>query len=156
MAGRPRKVVDISTGKIGKKKIVNRQEQEKKIKLPRDRLESEIPEWLNETAKAEFLRIVTDAGEIDLLDNLDLPTLAIYADSYSRYIECAKAMAKDGIVIEDEEGNQKISPFVSIADKAATQIQKCSTKLGLATTDRLKLIVPTKEEVKKNKFDAYF
>ena len=33
MAGRPRKVINISTGKIGKEKIKSRLEQEKKIKI---------------------------------------------------------------------------------------------------------------------------
>lgn len=154
MAGRPRKVVDISTGKIGKTKIKNRQEQEEKIKLKRDQLEKGVPEWLDETAAAEYTRVVAEAGKINLLDNLDLSTLAIYADNYSRYIQCAKEMAKDGIVLKTG-GRLLPSPYVMIADKAAIQIQKCSTKLGLATTDRLRLIVPTKEEVKVNKFDKF-
>ena len=153
MAGRPRKVVDISTGKIGKQKIKNRQEQESKIKLRRDKLEIGAPEWLDEEARTEYSRVVEEAGKINLLDNLDLSTLAIYADNYSRYIKCAKAMATGGIVVD--VGDRLFpSPYVVIADKAATQIQKCSTKLGLATTDRLRLIVPTKEEVKPNKFSA--
>ena len=155
MAGRPRKVVSMSTGKIGKEKIKNRQEQEKNNKLNRDELEVGAPEWLDETAAAEYNRVVKEAGEIDLLDNLDLSTLAIYADNYSRYIKAAKAMAKEGIVVEVEE-RSIVSPYVVIADKAATQIQKCSAKLGLATTDRLKLIVPTKEPEKINKFARFF
>lgn len=38
MAGRPRKVVSISKGKIGKEKIKARLEQEKKIKVGREHL----------------------------------------------------------------------------------------------------------------------
>ena len=155
MARRPRKVVDISTGKIGKQKRKNRQEQEGKIKLQRDKLEAGAPEWLDEDARAEYNRVVEEAGKINLLDNLDLSTLAIYADNYSRYVKCAKAMATGGIVVD--VGDRILpSPYVVIADKAATQIQKCSTKLGLATTDRLRLIVPTKEEVKPSKFAKFF
>ena len=45
-AGRPRKVVSISTGKIGKEKIKARLEQEKKIKVGREHL-AEPPEWLS-------------------------------------------------------------------------------------------------------------
>lgn len=44
------------------------------------------------------------------------------------------------------------SPYVNIADKAAAMIMRCSSKLGLATTDRLKLIIPEKEEKPANKF----
>ena len=154
MAGRPRKVVAMSKGKIGKEARKNRQEQEEKNKLDRDELEKGAPEWLDETAAAEYTRVVKEAGKIDLWDNLDQSTLAIYADNYSRYIQCVKAMSKSGMVLE--VGERIIpSPYMMIADKAATQIQKCSTKLGLATTDRLKLIAPTKEEIRPNKFDKF-
>ena len=44
------------------------------------------------------------------------------------------------------------APYIKIAGEAATQILRCSTKLGLAATDRLKLIVPTEEEKSVNKF----
>jgi len=37
------------------------------------------------------------------------------------------------------------SPYVNVSDKASAKILQCSSKLGLACTDRLKLIVPTKE-----------
>ena len=53
MAGRPRKVVSISTGKIGKEKIKARLEQEKKIKVGREHL-AEPPNWLSKNAKKEF------------------------------------------------------------------------------------------------------
>ena len=149
---RPRKVVDISTGKIGKEKIKNRQEQEENIKLQRDNLERGAPKWLDEIAAAEYNRVVAEAGKIDLFDNLDLSMLAVYADSYSRYRKSAEKIREIGMTIETEKGGEIISPYVVIADKAATQIQKCSAKLGLATTDRLKLIVPTKEPQKKINF----
>ena len=48
-----------------------------------------------------------------------------------------------------------MNPAVNVQVKAAELIAKMSTKLGLATTDRLKLIVPTKEEKKVNKFLKY-
>ena len=71
MAGRPRKVVSISTAKIGKEKIKARLEQEKKIKVGREHL-AEPPEWLSENGKKEFNRVVEEAGHVELLDNLDL------------------------------------------------------------------------------------
>ena len=49
MAGRSRKIIDISSGKIGKEKIKARQEQEKKLKIDRDNLIA--PGWLSKAAK---------------------------------------------------------------------------------------------------------
>lgn len=154
MAGRPRKIVDISTGKISNRERLNRKVQEEKIKIDRAQLESGVPEWLDETAGEEFSRVVTEAKKINLYDNLDLVVLAIYADNYSRYIRAAKAICEHGLTAMSR-GAFTVSPYVEVADKAATQILKCSTKLGLAVTDRLKLIVPTKEEKSVNKFLGY-
>ncbi len=151
MAGRTRKIVDISTGKIGKQEKLNRKVQEEKLKLDREALEEGAPEWLSQKAAEEYNRVVFEAKKINLYDNLDLPILAIYADCYARYVEAAQCLQRHGSIITVGE-KEFVSPFVAIADKLATQILKCSTKLGLSVTDRLKLIVPTKEEKSVNKF----
>lgn len=154
MSGRPRKIIDISTGKIGKQEKLNRKIQEEKIKLDRSQLEGGAPFWLDKTAAEEFNRVVAEAKKINLWDNLDLTVLAIYADNYSRYITAINSIREHGLTATSR-GAFIVSPYVEIMDKAATQILKCSTKLGLAITDRLKLIVPTKEEKKVNKFLGY-
>lgn len=151
---RPRKVVDISTGKIGKQARVARQVAESKIKIDRKQLETGAPSWLCDGAAQEYNRVVREAGKIGLLDNLDMVVLAIYADNYARYVTASIEMRRSGLTVEGKFSDVP-SPYVAIADKAATQIQKCSTKLGLATTDRLKLIVPEKEEKSVNKFLKY-
>ena len=151
---RPRKVVDISTGKIGKQARVARQVAESKIKIDRKQLETGAPSWLCDGAAQEYNRVVREAGKIGLLDNLDMVVLAIYADNNARYVTASIEMRRSGLTVEGKVADVP-SPYVAIADKAATQIQKCSTKLGLATTDRLKLIVPEKEEKSVNKFLKY-
>ena len=151
MAGRPRKVVGISTGKIGKQKRLNRKIQEEKLKLERDQLEKGAPSWLSPLAQEEYIRVVQEAGKVRLLDNLDLAVLAIYADNYDRYVQASSALQEYGLTVESRKGEIP-SPYIKIAGDAAMQIQRCSTKLGLAATDRLKLIVPTEEEKSVNKF----
>lgn len=156
MPGRPRKIIDISTGKISKKNRASRKAQEKKIKLPRDELIA--PNWLNDIAKKEFTRVVKAAGEIDLLDNLDLALVAIYANAYSHFIELARnldEMSDIAVRHNSLEAYDVVSPCLVAQEKYVKQIMQCSTKLGLATTDRLKLIVPAKEDKKINKFMQY-
>lgn len=153
MAGRTRKVVDISTGKIGKQAIKNRQEQEKKLKLGREQLEA--PEWLSEEGKEEFERVVAEAATINLLDNLDLGFLAIYCNAYACYQEVTRMIVSSGYLGKRTTANdiyETVHPLLVVQEKYIKQIMQCSTKLGLATTDRLKLIIPTKEEAKENKF----
>lgn len=155
LAGRPRKKVELSTGKIGKDKIKSRKEIEEKLRLERNELL--VPEWMNEDpiAKGEFLRVVKEAGKINLLDNLDLSVVAIYAKAYSNYVKATIIIDKDGMTVLDSNAVEKVSPYVTAQEKYVKQIFSCSTKLGLATTDRLKLVVPTNTENEVNKFLKY-
>lgn len=153
--GRPRKTIATSTGKVGKKNKNKRAEQEKKLKLDREGLV--IPGWLQDDLLAhnEFVRVVNEAGKIDILDNLDLSILAIYCKAYSSYIECTEHIKQKGYTGIGKDGFEKISPYVTAQNKYVEQIFKCSTKLGLATTDRLKLIVPVDDVSEVNKFLKY-
>lgn len=152
--GRARKVIDMQIGNISKQKKMNRKMQEEKIKIDRDALMNGAPSWLSERAAAEYSRVVHEAAAIDMLDNLDMSVLAIYADNYDRYLDAAEYLQKNGQTYEGRSG-PVMSPYVKIAESASNQIMKCSTKLGLATTDRLKLIVPEKESKEVNKFLKY-
>lgn len=152
--GRARKVIDMQIGNISKQKKMNRKIQEEKIKIDRDALMNGAPSWLSERAAAEYNRVVREAAAIDMLDNLDMSVLAIYADNYDRYLDAAEYLQKNGQTYEGRSG-PVMSPYVKIAESASNQIMKCSAKLGLATTDRLKLIVPEKESKEVNKFLKY-
>lgn len=156
MAGRPRKVVDISTGKIGKAKRAARAENEKKLKLARDQLQP--PAWLDDEAAAEFSRVVAEAGDIDILDNLDLGALAIYANAWSRYVKVSMRIKETGELGTRKskyETYETVHPLLGAQEKYVKQIMQCSTKLGLSTTDRLKLVVPVKESKEVNKYVKY-
>lgn len=146
MAGRTRKATSTSTGKIGKAAKLDRAIQEEKLKTDRDALLA--PDWLDEFAKAEFERVVEEAGNVDLLDNLDLAFVAAYANSFSRYTKAVKNINVNG----DIDSDGKMNPNVAVQEKYFKQIMACSTKLGLAVTDRLKLIVPTQDAPVKNRY----
>lgn len=169
--GRPRKIVDISTGKIGKDKIKSRKEQEEKLKLKKDQLKA--PKWLSPRGKKEFKRVAKEAESIDLLDNLDLSFLAIYCNAYDCYIEITEEIQNlgnetnginDEMIPRSKFLGMKMSkygpyevvhPLLTAQEKYVKQIMQCSSKLGLAVTDRLRLVVPKKEEKKENKFLQY-
>lgn len=154
--GRAKKSVLVSKGKTGKKDKVIRLEQEEKLKIDRNGLE--VPGWLQDdlVANNEFVRVVNETSKIDLLDNLDLSVLAIYAKAYSSYIDLTDIIDREGYTVETGKfGDLKISPYVTAQSRYADQIFKCSTKLGMSTTDRLKLIVPDKKGDEINKYLKY-
>lgn len=146
MAGRSRKIIDISTGNMRNSEKISRKIQEENLKLDRDGLENMAPSWLRPAAVEEFNRVVEETKKIGLLDNLDVAVLALYADNYVRYIEVARLVNEEGV--EDAH-------LLTVLYKTADIIFKCSAKLGLSATDRLKLVVPVKEERSVNKFLRY-
>lgn len=153
MAGRPRKSVDASVAKRGKKEKINRKIQEEKLKIDRDQLIA--PTFLDEIAKEEFYRVVDETAKIDVLDNLDLSILAMYCNAYSQYIEVNEQIRNTMPALRYNDKGRS-SPLINIQDKLAKQILSYSSKLGLATTDRLKLMVPNElAENKENKFLKY-
>lgn len=147
---RTRKIIAMSTGKIGKAKRAARAEGEKKLKVDADELTP--PDWLSDEAAIEFERVVREASKIGLLDNLDLAFLAKYADNYARYIKAATQLNLHGATVKMKSGYEAPSPWMTVLNQSAKQMDTCSTKLGLAATDRLKLIQPAKDEKPENKF----
>ena len=151
--GRQRKTTSTTKKHLTKKEKDQRANQEKKVKLDRDGLK--VPDWMQNDllARNEFIRVVDAASKIDLWDNLDLSIIAIYCKAYSSYITVTKLIDENGFVVQGKD-SEKISPYVTAQNRYVEQIFKCSAKLGLATTDRLKLIVPEGES-KENKFTKY-
>ncbi|MGL4731265.1 MAG: phage terminase small subunit P27 family [Clostridium sp.] len=152
--GRQRKTVSTTKKHLTKKEKENRSQQEKKIKLDRDGLV--VPETLkdNKVASEEFIRVVNEAEKIGLWDNLDLPTIVIYCDAWSHYYNIENEMRTNMQYTVQGKDSEKVNPLINAQDKYITRIMRCSSKLGLATTDRLKLIVP-EPETKENKFMKY-
>jgi P27 family predicted phage terminase small subunit len=140
----------MSTGNISKAQKTARAEGEKALKVSSEELRA--PDWLPDKAAIEFERVCRNAAQLGMLDNLDLSVLAVYADNYNRYIEASTQLSLHGHVITTDKGYAMPSPWVSILNQSAKNIFSCSAKLGLAVTDRLKLITPVKEEKSVNKF----
>lgn len=152
--GRQRKTVSTTKKHLTKKEKENRKNQEQKLKLDRDELI--VPESLedNEVASKEFKRVVSAAEKIGLWDNLDLPFIIMYCEAWSHYNEIEKEMRKNKKYTVQGKDSEKINPLINAQDKYISRIMRCSSKLGVATTDRLKLIIP-EPEAKENKFNKY-
>lgn len=147
---RIRKVVSMQKGHLSKEQKAAMNDGEKAVKANSDALSA--PDWLSDTAALEFERVVREAKTVGMLDNLDLSVLAVYADNYSRYVQAATYMNIHGPLVTMKTGYEQISPWLTVLNQSAKNIFTCSTKLALAVTDRLKLIVPTKEEKSVNKY----
>lgn len=150
--GRQKKVAAATKKHLSKRDKELREKQEKAIKVDRN---LEVPEAIQDDpiAVEEFMRIRDAAEKIDLWDDLDLSVLTIYCKSYSSYLEVTKAIEFNGYVVEGKHG-ERISPWVTAQSRYIDTIFRCSAKLGLSTTDRLKIVVP-EAEPEENKFIKY-
>lgn len=146
---RPRKPTKLRTGNMTKEEKRKRQKQEEKLRLSNGDLFT-VPDFLDNDAKREFKRVVKGLDELEVADNLDFAILAIYADAFSQYIKMTKAINKHGAVTDYTNAagvtNKTMSAYVQVQQKYIDTIMKCSSKLGLAVSDRLKLIVPEPDE----------
>ena len=150
---RPRKTSANLKRKISKEERAQRQAAEEKIKVKTDQLLTP-PERLTERARQEFLRVVEESKKLEVLDNLDLTFLIIYAEAWDAYCTCSEEIIKNGMtqVKELTTGSYEVpSVYVKLQEHYTNIIMRCSSKLGLAVTDRLKIVVPQVEE-KQNKF----
>lgn len=150
--GRQKKVTAATKKHLSKREKELREKQEKAIKVDRN---LEVPEAIqdNPIAVEEFIRIRDAAEKIDLWDDLDLSVLTIYCKSYSSYLEVTRAIELNGYVVDGKHG-ERISPWVTAQSRYIDTIFRCSAKLGLSTTDRLKIVVP-EAEAEENKFIKY-
>lgn len=150
--GRQKKVAAATKKHLSKREKELREKQEKAIKVDRN---LEVPEALQDDpiAVEEFIRIRDAAEKIDLWDDLDLSVLTIYCKSYSSYLEVTRAIELNGYVVDGKHG-ERISPWVTAQSRYIDTIFRCSAKLGLSTTDRLKIVVP-EAEAEENKFTKY-
>lgn len=150
--GRQKKVTAATKKHLSKREKELRENQEKAIKVDRN---LEVPEAIQDDpiAVEEFVRIRDAAEKIDLWDDLDLSVLTIYCKSYSSYLEVTRAIELNGYVVDGKHG-ERISPWVTAQSRYIDTIFRCSAKLGLSTTDRLKIVVP-EAEAEENKFIKY-
>lgn len=151
---RQRKTTETTKKHLTKDEIKDRKRLEGKLKIDREGLS--VPGWLQDDliAHNEFVRVVNEVDKIDILDNLDLSILAMYCKAYSSYVDCTAIVDKNGYTV-NTKGGKAVSPYVTAQNKYAEQILKCSSKLGLSTTDRLKLVVPQADEKPENKYLKY-
>lgn len=143
--GRPRKLLDFNKKHFTKDEISERQASEKSYKLRRDELTP--PDKLSARAKTEFERIKDAAF---WLDNLDREELTFYAFYWDRALSIIEEYENQPEVMEQTlgDGTSKIisNPLRKALREYHGELRAISSKLGLSSIDRLKLLAPQNEK----------
>lgn len=143
VGGRPRKNTASLQGTITKEQMKERLEIENQLKGNCDRIETPEIIQLDEVAKDKFESLVFELKEVGLLANVDVDLLAIYADSWSKYVKATKVLMCQSLV-EEQENNSGVvtkiqNPYIKVQQSYAQQLVKLSSLFGLSPADRSKI-----------------
>lgn len=111
------------------------------------------PDHLSLEAKAEWDRLVALFADLKLLTNVDADALAMYADTYARWAEATRRLAKEGMIVYTENGFPIQSPYLSIVNQTMKVMQKFLAEFGMTPASRTRLQVP--EEPEDDPFETF-
>ena len=94
------------------------------------------PSWLSDYAKLEWRYIVPLLDAKHILDKTDRSVLIAYCDAVGRLREATEALKDNLPVITTKNDNLIQSPWVGIRNKAAADVVKFSSELGMSPTAR--------------------
>ena len=134
--GRPRKIVDMNQKHLTREEKQARLEAEAGNRVGRDELTSE--DLLTSVGQEEFDRLIRQATWLDNIARNDLIIYCFYWERARALMEANKRKALN------ESSRRALREY-------ANEMRAISLKLGLSTTDRLRLAAP-KKEPKTNKF----
>lgn len=134
--------VDLQTGHRTKAEIQDRKEAEESIKCDNDRVR-QVPKWLDDIAQEEYIKLVDDLENSNVLTNVDIPVVAIVADAISKMQQLNEKIENEGMFITrvSDRGS------VNLVEHPATRLYKQYNaiykqylgELGLSPSSRAKL-----------------
>lgn len=117
-----------------------RKKAENALKIAKNSLKP--PKWLGKIAKNEFNYIVKQTETINLLNNLDLHALAIYANTYEEYVKVSQRIALDGPIVDTNKASDTVMgahPLYVKQEKLLQSLRMLMNDLGLSPTARSKI-----------------
>lgn len=105
------------------------------------------PTFLSQDAKNEWKRLARALHNLGLLTTADRTTMAAYCQCYGRWAQAERKLAEmakndphhGGMIIRTAKGNAVQNPLVGIANKAASDMVKYASEMGLTPTARARL-----------------
>jgi P27 family predicted phage terminase small subunit len=122
----------------------NPREPDVRVEIP------QCPGELSPVAKREWRRIAPQLATLGLLARIDRAALALYCESYARWIDAVTSMQRYGVVIKSPSGYPIQSPYVAIANKAGEQVRMMLSEFGMTPASRTRVhAVERREEDSK-------
>ena len=121
------------------------------------------PPHLTADALEEWNRVAHWLHQIGLLSEADRAALAADAQSYGRWVQAERAIAKmaekdqltGGLMIKTSNGNAIQNPLVGTANKAAADMMRYAAEFGMTPSARSRISAETATQV-ADPADRYF
>lgn len=104
----------------------------------------ECPEWLDDVASKEWVRMVAILGPTGALTPLSGQSLALYCDAFSRLQEARKDIAAHGVTVCTDKGSLKTNPAVGVAAAADAIMLRVLADLSRSAST---VVEPAKDEL---------
>jgi P27 family predicted phage terminase small subunit len=121
------------------------------------KIESSVPiapQWLSKEAKAEWGRVTSVLGELDILTQLDRAVLTVYCEMWEEYRIATNYIVtptgkKTQLVLKAGRGNLIQNPAVRIRHKAFQLLLRAAAELGMSPSSRTSIVKPQGQTGKK-------
>jgi len=141
MAGRPKKIVELSTKHRSKAETERREYEQSLVASSGVDLDDvKASQFVNATARKEYNRALKRLREeTGMIGNLNKSDLINYANSYGRYMDLVKECRKKTFTyIVPSEAGPKPNPIIRMMDEARRDMAESSRRLGMTLDGQLK------------------
>lgn len=97
------------------------------------------PAHLNSVARKEWRRLASTLHSIGVLTVADRAALAVYCQTYSRWVEAEEKLASTPMLLKTPSGYVQQSPWLSVANKQMELMARYMGELGLTPVARARL-----------------
>lgn len=114
----------------------------RKVPLPPKfvRATPDAPEWLDDEGRAEWARVAPGLERLALLKPEDRAALAVYCETWSRYVKAVQQCRAEGLVLTNPaSGRAHANPAAAIAQTAAAQMLRFAQEFGLTPVAEARL-----------------
>jgi P27 family predicted phage terminase small subunit len=132
---------------------------------PEPHIPDEVPEppaMLSEPAREEWKRMAAELHRLGLLTTVDLNAFGAYCQSYGRWYQAERALAKmaeqlpnDALMVRGSQGKNLVqNPLVKIADRAALNMIRIASEFGCTPAARARIAAGWQGPQRPSKFEG--
>ncbi len=99
------------------------------------------PPHLQGEARKEWQRTGRKLLACGLVTEIDTAALALFCQSWARWVEAEANLSRFGVVIKSPSGFPIQSPYLAIANKAMEQMTRLLTEFGMSPSSRARVTV---------------